>query len=56
MLESTAGDLASVIRRHLEQVDREIVDQQRLRARLHDVLDALNGPRTPSPSRKSLQS
>src|SRR5258708_5796610 len=43
MLESTAGDLASVVRRHLERVDREIVDQQRLRARLHDVLDALDG-------------
>lgn len=41
-LESTSGDLASVVRRHIEELDREIAAQQRLRGRLRDVLAALS--------------
>ena len=41
-LESTAGDLALVVRRHLEDVEREIAGQQRLRGHLDAVLVALS--------------
>ncbi len=40
-LESTAGDLASVVRRHLEEVEFEITAQQGLRRRLRNILAAL---------------
>lgn len=40
-LESTAGDLASVVQRHLEDVELEIAAQQGVRRRLRGILAAL---------------
>lgn len=40
-LDSTAGDLASVVRRHIEEVDIAIAARQALRVRLRRILAAL---------------
>lgn len=48
LLDDGGAGLLETVRRHLEQVERDLAQQQRLRERLHQILEALQRSAEPS--------